>query len=481
MTGSSVASAGDQPVVGPRLRASVTLLAALIVLAFTALVSGLLASDSRLAQQAQPQSSLAVVVGRTMDVRFVVERLSPVVRRFAALLMDSRREALAQSIAWYEELAAYDADPSVDLQLAVLEGEAGRRARLREKLEAWEVRPDPYPAMAAAIGAAYLPDVDPSAVEADPGALPFERHPWFVEQLTARLALRRGNQAEAADVLEERLARTAYLRGRVRALLTLELLVLFLPLAGIVVLVRSREGLRLASAPLPPVWPARLGAAVIVRGAALQMVLFGALWLLVQLADSAILEALTWPWSNVFFLPLVLLARRHLITPTGVRLRDALGLSLDPAVGRRLAAVVATLVGVGLAGDWLFGVVGTRLGLATHWTEWFDEDFVWGSGGDAVLALVSAVVVAPLFEELVFRGLVFATFRRRYGFFVSALWSGVVFAILHGYGWAGFASVLWSGVIWAWSYERTRSLVPGMLAHAIVNLLASLGVLLLFR
>jgi membrane protease YdiL (CAAX protease family) len=36
-------------------------------------------------------------------------------------------------------------------------------------------------------------------------------------------------------------------------------------------------------------------------------------------------------------------------------------------------------------------------------------------------------------------------------------------------------------VLWAWSYERTRSLVPGMLAHAMVNLLASLSLLLLLR
>jgi membrane protease YdiL (CAAX protease family) len=106
---------------------------------------------------------------------------------------------------------------------------------------------------------------------------------------------------------------------------------------------------------------------------------------------------------------------------------------------------------------------------------------VWGGGGDAALGILSAVVAAPFFEEIIFRGLLFATFRRRFGLLFSALASSLIFAGAHGYGWVGLASVLWSGVLWAWSYERTRSLLPGMLAHAAVNVLASLSLLLLLR
>ena len=84
-------------------------------------------------------------------------------------------------------------------------------------------------------------------------------------------------------------------------------------------------------------------------------------------------------------------------------------------------------------------------------------------------------------KEVIFRGLLFATFRRRFGLVVSALASALIFSAAHGYGWVGLFSVLWSGILWAWSYERTRSLVPGMLAHAAVNLLATLSLLLLLR
>jgi membrane protease YdiL (CAAX protease family) len=147
----------------------------------------------------------------------------------------------------------------------------------------------------------------------------------------------------------------------------------------------------------------------------------------------------------------------------------------------RMFVIVVTLVGLGLAGDWAASAFAGRFGKSSHWTEWFDEDLVWGDGADAALALLSAVVAAPFFEEVIFRGLLFATFRRRFGLVVSAFASALIFAAAHGYGWVGLVSVLWSGALWAWSYERTRSIVPGMLAHAIVNLLATLSVLLLLR
>ena len=480
VTGSSALAAGDPPVVGPRFSRALTLLAALVVLVFVVLVGGLLASRSRIDELAFPESSLALVVGRTMDVRFVVERQSRWERGLSELLMDERAVELAQAITWYEETAAHTRDAGVELQLAVLEGEAGRRARLSEKLEAWDVRPDPYPAMATVVSAAYLDGGEPITEDAI-GQLPGDGYPWFGEQLALRLALRTGDQDHATEIIAERATRTAPLRRRVRALAAMEAGVLAAALISAGALLARRRSWRLASAPIPPPWSGRLGAIVLVRGAALQVLLLAALYSVSHLADSAVLNALTWPWSNLFFLPMLLLARHHLVRPAGLRLREALGLSLDPGARGRLVLVVAVLIGLGLVGDWATGTFATRFGTTSHWTEWFDEDIVWGGGGDAALAILSAVVAAPFFEEAVFRGLLFATFRRRFGLVVSALASALIFAVAHGYGWVGLLSVLWSGALWAWSYERTKSLVPGMLAHAAVNLLASLGLLLLLR
>ena len=56
-----------------------------------------------------------------------------------------------------------------------------------------------------------------------------------------------------------------------------------------------------------------------------------------------------------------------------------------------------------------------------------------------------------------------------------------IFGVAHGYGWVGLLSVCWSGVLWAWIYEKTGSLLPGILAHAINNLLVCLAVMALLR
>jgi membrane protease YdiL (CAAX protease family) len=96
-------------------------------------------------------------------------------------------------------------------------------------------------------------------------------------------------------------------------------------------------------------------------------------------------------------------------------------------------------------------------------------------------SVLEYVVFAPIFEELAFRGLLFAMLRRRFEFLPAALLSTTLFALAHGYSLIGFLSVFWSGFLWAWIYERTGSLIPGMVAHATNNLLVCLTVMALLR
>src|SRR5207249_4754609 len=99
-------------------------------------------------------------------------------------------------------------------------------------------------------------------------------------------------------------------------------------------------------------------------------------------------------------------------------------------------------------------LVAGSLDLSSHWTEWLDEDLVWGTVPVVGTSIVEYVVMAPVFEEMVFRGLLFATLRRRFGWIGSAVISTAVFAAAHAYGALGFASVFWTGVLWAWAYEK---------------------------
>jgi membrane protease YdiL (CAAX protease family) len=63
----------------------------------------------------------------------------------------------------------------------------------------------------------------------------------------------------------------------------------------------------------------------------------------------------------------------------------------------------------------------------------------------------------------------------------AALATGAIFAGAHGYGLIGFAAVAWSGTIWAVGYERTGSLLPGMVAHALSNLMSTMSFVVLLR
>jgi hypothetical protein len=63
----------------------------------------------------------------------------------------------------------------------------------------------------------------------------------------------------------------------------------------------------------------------------------------------------------------------------------------------------------------------------------------------------------------------------------SAGVSAAMFAGGHGYGLIGLLSVFWSGWLWAVGYERTRSLLPGIVAHSVENLLATVSFAAMYR
>jgi ABC-2 type transport system permease protein len=78
-----------------------------------------------------------------------------------------------------------------------------------------------------------------------------------------------------------------------------------------------------------------------------------------------------------------------------------------------------------------------------------------------------AVFAAPLFEEFIFRGLIFGGLRRMFGFGLSALASAAIFAVVHPL--ASFIPVFVMGACAALVYERTRMLAAPIVLHAVYN------------
>ena len=165
----------------------------------------------------------------------------------------------------------------------------------------------------------------------------------------------------------------------------------------------------------------------------------------------------------------------------GESFRAAFGLDLPR---RRLAWLLGTalvLAGVGGAAEAGIGALANVLGVDTHWADGLPEDLLWDPPWQIVLGVLDTVVWTPFVEELTFRGLLYGTLRTQTGPPLAAMASASIFAIAHGYGPTGFLSVLISGLLWAIAYERTRSLLPGILAHAANNLSVTVTYLLLLR
>jgi hypothetical protein len=78
-----------------------------------------------------------------------------------------------------------------------------------------------------------------------------------------------------------------------------------------------------------------------------------------------------------------------------------------------------------------------------------------------------ALLAAPLFEEFLFRGLIFGGLRRSFGLWPAMLASAAVFAIVHPS--ISMMPVFVFGLAAAWLYERTRTLLAPMLAHGVYN------------
>jgi membrane protease YdiL (CAAX protease family) len=96
----------------------------------------------------------------------------------------------------------------------------------------------------------------------------------------------------------------------------------------------------------------------------------------------------------------------------------------------------------------------------------------------AVGTFLTLVVVAPVTEELIFRGILLRGFLRRYGLPKAALFSSLLFGLAHMNPWQ-FAYTTVIGMLLALVWWRTRSLGLCILAHAVNNLLVCLGAILL--
>lgn len=93
-----------------------------------------------------------------------------------------------------------------------------------------------------------------------------------------------------------------------------------------------------------------------------------------------------------------------------------------------------------------------------------------GTGSEMVILFLLGVVIAPVAEEIYFRGFLFPMLKKRLGLTGGIVISGVFFGLLH-FDILRFLPLALGGMALAWVYHKTDSLYAPITAHGVWNAL----------
>ncbi|WP_409275027.1 lysostaphin resistance A-like protein [Neobacillus sp. SCS-31] len=85
------------------------------------------------------------------------------------------------------------------------------------------------------------------------------------------------------------------------------------------------------------------------------------------------------------------------------------------------------------------------------------------------IGFISAAIISPIYEEIFYRGFVYKWFRMKWGVSAGIFISSIIFTIVHIPTYNTLPVNLISGMIFAWTYEKTGSVLPAMIIHGTFN------------
>lgn len=93
-------------------------------------------------------------------------------------------------------------------------------------------------------------------------------------------------------------------------------------------------------------------------------------------------------------------------------------------------------------------------------------------------SILTLSIVAPLTEELLFRGLFLGSFLTRMSKKKAVVLSSLLFALFHMNPWQFFGPFI-IGILFSYLYLLTKSIVPGIILHSLINFLPILVIRIL--
>jgi uncharacterized protein len=126
-------------------------------------------------------------------------------------------------------------------------------------------------------------------------------------------------------------------------------------------------------------------------------------------------------------------------------------------------------VGIGLLGNALTKILGIpapqSFAIAVK-----GANYPW----EFVLLTLLGGVVAPIKEEMLFRGVIYPPLREAHGIGKGILLTGIFFAMLH-FDLIRLLPLFLGGIVLTWLYERSSSIWPSVVAHGTWNILMAVA------
>jgi membrane protease YdiL (CAAX protease family) len=192
------------------------------------------------------------------------------------------------------------------------------------------------------------------------------------------------------------------------------------------------------------------------------------IWLLISLGFAYAREFYNWQFDLGYFLvlwELVLILPAWWLTIRKYRLGwDALGL--------RNFDLTSLAIGCGLmVFTFLFNFMYNIYLVFRNIQPAIEVSELFNNGASPWLILLTGIGVAPLVEEIFFRGFLFPGLREKLGWISAALVSAALFAVVHLQPIA-MPPIFLMGLIFAYLYQRTESIWPAVIMHLSTNTLS---------
>lgn len=194
---------------------------------------------------------------------------------------------------------------------------------------------------------------------------------------------------------------------------------------------------------------------------------------LITISNSQLLVALSPPVSIAGVITALVLATALVARPQGLALRHLYLLGIEKMTAGKIVLVVLAGLCSMMATSLVLRLLQRFLALESHGPTNPSqinalEAIVGGNLPFICWSGLSACILAPITEELLFRGLLYGMLRSRFNIAVSVILSSLAFAGSH-LDMGGFLQYFGLGVIFSLAYERTRCLLISVLMHSLWN------------